>query len=109
MSLHNIIIPPPPHQLPTLSPTTSNWKSRVSRTSGKTYYYNEKTGESALSIPHSDNTQIQRFQQKVSKTTGSTYFINIGTNEACLNLPHGAVVVSANATLPPPSPSAISN
>ena len=84
-SLAQVRAAPP---LQAVSQSANGWESRVSRSTGVTYFVNNLTGESSLEPPRADaprptaDASAVRWMQRVSRTTGATYFVNLASGQA---------------------------
>jgi hypothetical protein len=63
----------------------SNWISKISKSTGKTYYQHKRTGASVWEIP--ENNSSYDWEPKISQSTGKRYWVNKKTGESSWVLP----------------------
>jgi hypothetical protein len=89
---------PTPREAPTSARSEANqlpkgWQQCISKTSGRTYYYNRSTGESTFIMPKptdeiaEENALPPGWAEMTSKTTGKIYYWNAALQKSQFERP----------------------
>mmetsp|Transcript_39642 Transcript_39642/g.62979 ORF Transcript_39642/g.62979 Transcript_39642/m.62979 type:complete len:150 (-) Transcript_39642:67-516(-) len=72
-------------------PLPKGWTEQKSKSTGKTYYYNQATGESTFTFPTTEATAAKPLPpgwiEKKSRSTGKTYYWNESTKTSQFEFP----------------------